>query len=123
MYEMIVQINRDLELQERYGLSGVLPGNTPKLHQHLATTSNITNAILLSGLKNMYVEVFVIVVFGGGRSYGCGPVPTRLCVIFLCAVPVPAPPLGRKTSTRSYKRCGAFVQQMGAGVGRGAGCA
>ncbi len=55
MYEMIVQINKDLELQERHGLSGVLPGSTPKLHQHLAATSNITNAILLSGLKNMCV--------------------------------------------------------------------
>ena len=55
MYEMIVQINRDLELQERHGLSGVLPGSTPTLHKHLAATSNITNAILLSGLKNMSV--------------------------------------------------------------------
>jgi hypothetical protein len=53
MYEMIVKINKDLAKEEGSTLSGVLPGNTVELHRHLATTSNMTNAIMLSGLKNM----------------------------------------------------------------------
>lgn len=47
MYDMVVDINRDLEDSTQFTVSG------KALHSHLAATNNITNAIMLSGLKNI----------------------------------------------------------------------
>jgi hypothetical protein len=53
MHEIVLQINKDMQDDEGSPVTHVLPSNTAQLHKHLATTSNISNAIILSGLKNM----------------------------------------------------------------------
>lgn len=53
MHETVLSINKEMQEHEGSSLMHVLPTNTAQLHKHLAATSSITNAIMLSGLKNM----------------------------------------------------------------------
>ena len=55
MHEVVLQVNKDVEETEGNSWLHVLPSNTAQLHKYLASTSSISNAIVLSGLKSMCV--------------------------------------------------------------------
>jgi hypothetical protein len=54
MHEVVLQVNKDMQESGDSSLFHVLPSNTAQLHKYLASTSSISNAIVLSGLKSMY---------------------------------------------------------------------
>lgn len=53
MHDLVQSINKDMQENEGNHVYDVLPTNTSALHKHLAATSSISNAIVLSGLKAM----------------------------------------------------------------------
>jgi hypothetical protein len=68
MHEVVVQVNKDMQESGDSSLFHVLPSNTAQLHKYLASTSAISNAIVLSGLKSMCVSVWWFYWFGDAMA-------------------------------------------------------